>query len=71
MRKFAIFAVAALFAAATVAPVSFMGMESAALAAKAKGGKEKGPKAAPGKCGTGMFYDKKKKKCADASESKK
>jgi uncharacterized low-complexity protein len=42
--------------------------------AKAKGkgkGKAKGKRAAPGKCGPYKYYDKKTKKCADATEPKK
>lgn len=60
MRKFAIVALTALFATATVAPVPFVGFESTAEAAKVK----KKAKDQPGKCGTGRFYDKKKKACA-------
>jgi len=33
--------------------------------------KEKKSKNAPGQCGTGMYFDKKAKKCADAGEAKK
>lgn len=62
MRKFVIVALAALFATATVAPVPFVGFDSTAEAAKAKKGGKK--KDAPGKCGTGRFYDTKKKACA-------
>jgi hypothetical protein len=66
MRKFALLFVAVLFAAATVAPVPFIGMDTTAYAAKKGGGK----KDVAGKCGTGKYFDKKKKKCADASDKK-
>lgn len=61
MRKFALLGLAAVFAAATVAPVSFAGFEASALAAKAK--KEKKKKDVAGKCGTMKYFDKKKKAC--------
>lgn len=64
MRKFALFALAAMFAIATTAPTPFVGMDSTALAAKAKSGGGKA-KDAPGKCGTGKYFDKKKKKCTE------
>lgn len=59
MRKFALLVLAAMFAAATVAPVPFMGMESTAYAAK----KAKKKKDVAGKCGTMKYFDKKSKAC--------
>lgn len=61
MRKFALFALAAMFAIATTAPAPIVGMDSTAMAQKAK--KEKKAKDAPGKCGTGRYFDKKSKAC--------
>lgn len=65
MRKLAVLSLAALFAVGVSVPMSFVGFESSAYAAK------KGKKDAAGKCGTMKYYDTKKKKCADASASKK
>jgi len=84
MLMLALFAAASTIATVSV-PTSFAQEDkdkkkkkSAKKSAKKKaakkedGGKaKKKGKAAPGKCGTGMYYDKKSKKCADAADKKK
>lgn len=64
MRKLAVVGLAALFAVGVTAPMSLVGFESSAYAAK------KGKKDAAGKCGTMKYYDMKKKSCVDASSKK-
>jgi uncharacterized low-complexity protein len=57
MRSFKL-ALATAFVAVGLFSVGSVGTAGIALA------KDKAPKAAPGKCGAGKFFDKKTKKCA-------
>ncbi|HXF53996.1 MAG TPA: hypothetical protein VNK52_07720 [Hyphomicrobiaceae bacterium] len=59
MRRIALVAMMAVFAATSFGVTSFVVGSTPAYAAKKK-------KDAPGKCGTLNYYDKKKKKCVSA-----
>jgi len=73
----------ALLAAAPVIATAIM-PTSSVVAQEKKGGKPRAAvpptapdkaakegKAGPGTCGSGMYYDKEKKQCADATDKKK